>query len=280
MGDHSLRPCNISLDCLVMWTGTPFSYNCLEATASFLYYTSSLHCTVQCTLSSYFSTQTPLESSLTGQYLQWTTRRPDAKCWWCNYKTQTREHLFKNCPQWKLKPAEGSVGGGQRRNQPGQRPVQDLGAFRRREMQQGDPRLPGNNGSRTDSGPGSEATEWEKRESEEYLGQVAEEERARGEGRKIRGGGVIDYLFFLSLFRCYFICQPSKGGGDPFYITEMMKQKNKKDAIVALGLGKVSLIMMNCAANLVIQDPTLLFQTDLVPWSNWDLQSGDVRDKQ
>jgi len=25
----------------------------------------------------------------------------DAKCWWCNYKTQTREHLFKNCPQWK-----------------------------------------------------------------------------------------------------------------------------------------------------------------------------------
>ena len=38
---------------------------------------------------------------LTGQYLQWTTRRPDAKCWWCNYKTQTREHLFKNYPQWK-----------------------------------------------------------------------------------------------------------------------------------------------------------------------------------
>ena len=38
---------------------------------------------------------------LTGQYLQWTTRRPDAKCWWCNYKTQTRERLFKNCRQWK-----------------------------------------------------------------------------------------------------------------------------------------------------------------------------------
>jgi len=35
----------------------------------------------------------------TGQYVLWTTRRPDAKCWWCNYKTQTREHLFKNCPQ-------------------------------------------------------------------------------------------------------------------------------------------------------------------------------------
>jgi len=29
------------------------------------------------------------------------TRRPDATCWWCQYKTQAREHLFKNCPQWK-----------------------------------------------------------------------------------------------------------------------------------------------------------------------------------
>ena len=38
---------------------------------------------------------------LTGQYLAWTTRRPDATCWWCQYKIQTREHLFKNRPQWK-----------------------------------------------------------------------------------------------------------------------------------------------------------------------------------
>ena len=37
---------------------------------------------------------------LTGQCLQWTTRS-DAKCWWCQYKIRTREHLFKNCPQWK-----------------------------------------------------------------------------------------------------------------------------------------------------------------------------------
>jgi len=35
---------------------------------------------------------------LTGQYLAWITRRPDASCWWCQYKIQTREHLFKNCP--------------------------------------------------------------------------------------------------------------------------------------------------------------------------------------
>ena len=26
---------------------------------------------------------------------------PDATCWRCQYKIQTREHLFKNCPQWK-----------------------------------------------------------------------------------------------------------------------------------------------------------------------------------
>jgi hypothetical protein len=38
---------------------------------------------------------------LTGQYLTWTKKRPSAKCWWCPYKFQTREHLFKNCPQWK-----------------------------------------------------------------------------------------------------------------------------------------------------------------------------------
>jgi len=40
---------------------------------------------------------------------------------------------------------------------------------------------------------------------------------------------------------------------------------NMKPAIVALGLGKDYLIMVNCAANLVIQVLTLLFQTDLVP---------------
>ena len=55
-------------------------------------------------------------------------------------------------------------------------PVQGLGALCRREMQQGDLTLPGNNGSRTDSGPagggrglGSDSSEWEEREREEYL---------------------------------------------------------------------------------------------------------------
>jgi hypothetical protein len=27
--------------------------------------------------------------------------RAAPECWWCRYKTQTREHVFKNCPEWK-----------------------------------------------------------------------------------------------------------------------------------------------------------------------------------
>jgi hypothetical protein len=38
---------------------------------------------------------------LTGQYLGWTKNQPTTKCWWCLYRTQTRDHLFKNCPRWK-----------------------------------------------------------------------------------------------------------------------------------------------------------------------------------
>ena len=60
--------------------------------------------------------------------------------------------------------------------------------------------------------PGSEASEWEKREREEYLAQVAEEERALGEGAEDLGRGDCQFSF-PSLFRFYFICQASKGGG-------------------------------------------------------------------
>jgi ribonuclease HI len=38
---------------------------------------------------------------LTGQYRNWTKKRPTAQCWWCPYRTQTREHCFKVCPAWK-----------------------------------------------------------------------------------------------------------------------------------------------------------------------------------
>ena len=30
-----------------------------------------------------------------------TSTGPDSSCWWCQYKIQIREHMFKNCLQWK-----------------------------------------------------------------------------------------------------------------------------------------------------------------------------------
>ena len=38
---------------------------------------------------------------LTGQYLNWTKNRPTPQCWWCRYRTQTRDHPFKECPERK-----------------------------------------------------------------------------------------------------------------------------------------------------------------------------------
>jgi len=38
---------------------------------------------------------------LTGQYLNLTTSQPTPRCWWCRYAVQTREHLFRECPEWK-----------------------------------------------------------------------------------------------------------------------------------------------------------------------------------
>jgi len=38
----------------------------------------------------------------TGQYLKWTKNSDTAECGWCQYTTQTREHLFKNCDRWRL----------------------------------------------------------------------------------------------------------------------------------------------------------------------------------
>jgi hypothetical protein len=45
--------------------------------------------------------QLKTRNCVTGQYLGWTKNQPTAKCWWCLYRTQTRDHLFKNCPRWK-----------------------------------------------------------------------------------------------------------------------------------------------------------------------------------
>jgi len=45
--------------------------------------------------------QTKTWHCLTGQYLNWTKNRATPQCWWCRYPNQTREHLFKACPEWK-----------------------------------------------------------------------------------------------------------------------------------------------------------------------------------
>jgi len=37
----------------------------------------------------------------TGQYLHWAKVCPDAQCWWCKCPSQTRDHLFKLCPEWR-----------------------------------------------------------------------------------------------------------------------------------------------------------------------------------
>jgi hypothetical protein len=38
---------------------------------------------------------------VTEQYLNWTKNRTTAQCWWRRHTTQTTEHIFKNCPEWK-----------------------------------------------------------------------------------------------------------------------------------------------------------------------------------
>jgi len=48
-----------------------------------------------------FFYQLKMGHCLTGQYLAWTARRLDATSWWCQYHTQTRDHLFKHCPEWE-----------------------------------------------------------------------------------------------------------------------------------------------------------------------------------
>jgi ribonuclease HI len=39
---------------------------------------------------------------LSGKYLHWTKNRATTPCWWCRYRTLTRDQLFKECPEWRL----------------------------------------------------------------------------------------------------------------------------------------------------------------------------------
>jgi hypothetical protein len=46
--------------------------------------------------------QLKTEHARTEQYLHWVKARPDAQCWWCKCPSQTRDYLFKVCPEWKM----------------------------------------------------------------------------------------------------------------------------------------------------------------------------------
>ena len=139
---------------------------------------------------------------LTGQYLTWTTRRPDATCWWCQYSTQTREHLFKNCPQWKCQQ---KTCGRPSRRRPTSSPAAPgagtvpasrscsptSGAVRRCSSSL---RLQTSVGRQAEDeeGAASEASEWEARDQAERLEVMRAEEVRLGEG-----GGFGAFRFFL-----------------------------------------------------------------------------------
>jgi len=38
---------------------------------------------------------------LSGRYLYWTENQATPQYWWCQYRIQTRDYLFKECPEWK-----------------------------------------------------------------------------------------------------------------------------------------------------------------------------------
>jgi len=38
----------------------------------------------------------------TGQYLHWAKVRPTTQCWWRQCPSQTSDHLFKVCPEWRV----------------------------------------------------------------------------------------------------------------------------------------------------------------------------------
>jgi len=147
---------------------------------------------------------------LTGQYLAWTTPRPDATCWWCQYSIQTREHLFKNCLQWHclqktlwvtvLKQTNKLPGPIRHR---GRTSIAELLADERCSQTvfqflattdlgqtSGPPAVEDNENAV------SEASEWEAREQEEWVWERREEEEGGG-GSDEAGGGFCVFPFLL-----------------------------------------------------------------------------------
>ena len=55
-----------------------------------------------CSQSSWLIPEAILDILMTYLPLSWAKVRPDAQCWWCKCPSQTRDHLFKVCPEWKV----------------------------------------------------------------------------------------------------------------------------------------------------------------------------------
>jgi len=94
---------------------------------------------------------------LTGQYLAWTTRRPDATCWWCQYKIQTRNTCSRTAHNGRVNRG---LCGPPFLKQPasfpallGQGPYQHRGATRRRAVQSGGATVFRDNRRRSDVRP-------------------------------------------------------------------------------------------------------------------------------
>ena len=77
---------------------------------------------------------------LTGQHLNWTKSRPTPQCWWCRYRTQTRDHLFKECPREAA--AEDPVGGGEEGDWEMEGSAEGAGPTSQREVQSGGVGIP------------------------------------------------------------------------------------------------------------------------------------------
>jgi len=130
----------------------------------------------------------------TGQYLHWAKKRPDPQCWWCQCPSQTRDHLYKECPKWK---GEQKILWAEVRKETGrwksQWRIRDLFANRRCSQAVLDFLMTTDVGRivppvEKESDTGSEVSEWELRERRE------QEEERRVEA-KVLGAGEESLLF-------------------------------------------------------------------------------------
>ena len=125
---------------------------------------------------------------LTGQYLNWTKSRPTPQCWWCQYRTQTRDHLFKECPEWKPQQkilwAEVKKETGRWKDRWKVRDLLADGRCSRAVLDFLITTEVGKTVPVTEEDAGSEASEWELRERAEREGEWRAEAEALGTGEE------------------------------------------------------------------------------------------------